>query len=131
MRQSFSRKRTRTPNPPCGSVREPSTCSCNRHLKPGSTLSFRHSALGSARAPWRPDTVKRKPAPSSRSCVDKLQRAREIHRKEKERAMRVNAIPAGHRTVTPYLAIKNAVEALEFYKQAFGATERFRLLMPD
>ena len=45
--------------------------------------------------------------------------------------MSVNAIPAGHRTVTPYLAIKNAVEALEFYKQAFGATESFRLLMPD
>jgi PhnB protein len=45
--------------------------------------------------------------------------------------MSVNAIPAGHRTVTPYLAIKDAVKALEFYKKAFGATESFRLMMPD
>jgi PhnB protein len=45
--------------------------------------------------------------------------------------MRVNAIPARHRTVTPYLAVKDAVKALEFYKTAFGATESFRLMMPD
>jgi PhnB protein len=41
------------------------------------------------------------------------------------------AIPSGHRTVTPYLAIKNAAKALEFYKNAFGATERYKLMMPD
>ena len=45
--------------------------------------------------------------------------------------MSVRHIPEGLRTVTPYLAIKNAVEALDFYKKAFGATEEFRLLMPD
>lgn len=43
----------------------------------------------------------------------------------------VKSIPAGHRTVTPYLAIKNAAKALEFYKRAFGATETYRLMMPD
>jgi PhnB protein len=41
------------------------------------------------------------------------------------------AIPSGHRTVTPYLAIKSAAKALEFYKNAFGATERYKLMMPD
>ena len=41
------------------------------------------------------------------------------------------AIPAGHHTVTPYLAIKNAVKALAFYKAAFGATETYKLIMPD
>ncbi|HSB69049.1 MAG TPA: VOC family protein [Candidatus Methylomirabilis sp.] len=45
--------------------------------------------------------------------------------------MSVKAIPTGHRTVTPYLAIKNAVKALEFYKKGFGATESFRIVMPD
>jgi PhnB protein len=45
--------------------------------------------------------------------------------------MSTKPIPEGHHTVTPYLAIKNAVEALEFYKKAFGATETFRLMMPD
>jgi PhnB protein len=38
--------------------------------------------------------------------------------------MSTKPIPEGHHTVTPYLAIKNAVEALEFYKKAFGATRR-------
>ena len=45
--------------------------------------------------------------------------------------MSVKTIPAGHRTVTPYLAIKNDAKALEFYKKAFGATEIFKLMMPD
>jgi PhnB protein len=40
-------------------------------------------------------------------------------------------IPKGHRAVTPYLAIKNASKALEFYKRAFGATEHYKLMMPD
>ena len=45
--------------------------------------------------------------------------------------MSAKSIPAGHHTVTPYLAIKNAAEALEFYKTAFGATETYKLMMPD
>lgn len=43
----------------------------------------------------------------------------------------VKPIPIGHRTVTPYLSIKNGAQALEFYKKAFGATENFKLMMPD
>src|SRR5262245_60501674 len=45
--------------------------------------------------------------------------------------MSVKTIPAGHHTVAPYLAIKDAVTALEFYKKAFGATETYKLMMPD
>ena len=47
--------------------------------------------------------------------------------------MRTNAktIPDGFHTVTPYLTVKNAVEAIEFYERAFGARERLRLDMPD
>src|SRR5512146_163922 len=45
--------------------------------------------------------------------------------------MSARPIPAGHHTVTPYLTIKNAVKALEFYKKAFGAKETFKLMMPD
>jgi len=40
-------------------------------------------------------------------------------------------VPDGHRTVAPYLAIKNAVSALEFYQKAFGAKETYRLVLPD
>ena len=39
--------------------------------------------------------------------------------------------PDGHHTVAPYLAIKNAVSALEFYKKAFEASETYRLILPD
>src|SRR5262245_9344623 len=45
--------------------------------------------------------------------------------------MSVKPVPAGHHTASPYLAIKNGVKALEFYKKAFGATELNKLVMPD
>jgi PhnB protein len=35
-------------------------------------------------------------------------------------------VPQGFHTVTPYLIIKGAAEAIEFYKKAFGASEIFR-----
>lgn len=41
--------------------------------------------------------------------------------------MTAKAIPDGYEHVTPYLSIKGAAEALEFYKKAFGATELFRM----
>jgi len=43
----------------------------------------------------------------------------------------VQAIPPGYHTATPYLIIKDAARALEFYKQAFGATELMRLADPS
>lgn len=39
----------------------------------------------------------------------------------------VNPIPEGYHSVTPYLIINGAAEAIEFYKKAFGATELFRM----
>jgi len=39
-------------------------------------------------------------------------------------------IPAGYHTATPYLFVRDAVRAIEFYKQAFGATELVRLPTP-
>jgi PhnB protein len=35
-------------------------------------------------------------------------------------------IPEGFHSVTPYLAVKNAADAIDFYKRALGATERSR-----
>jgi PhnB protein len=43
---------------------------------------------------------------------------------------KVKPIPDGYSVVSPYLIIKDAARALEFYKQALGATERMRLEMP-
>ncbi len=39
----------------------------------------------------------------------------------------VKAIPDGYHVITPYLTVNNVAEAIEFYKKAFGATERVRV----
>jgi PhnB protein len=39
----------------------------------------------------------------------------------------VKAIPDGYHTVTPYLIVKDAARAIDFYKAAFGATELLRM----
>jgi len=43
----------------------------------------------------------------------------------------VKPIPEGYHSVTPYLILSKAAEAIEFYKKAFGATELFRMAGPD
>ncbi|MBK9026956.1 MAG: VOC family protein [Propionivibrio sp.] len=45
--------------------------------------------------------------------------------------MSVKPIPDGYHSVTPYLSIKGAADAIEFYKQALGANELFRMAMPS
>ena len=45
-------------------------------------------------------------------------------------ADKVKPIPDGYHTLTPYLIIKGATQALDFYKKAFGATELFRMEAP-
>jgi len=42
-----------------------------------------------------------------------------------------NPIPEGYNSVTPYLVVDDAAKAIEFYKQAFGAEEKFRMPMGD
>jgi PhnB protein len=46
-------------------------------------------------------------------------------------AGKADPVPEGYHSVTPYLAIRGASEALAFYKKAFGAEELYRLDMPD
>ena len=45
-------------------------------------------------------------------------------------ADKVKPVPAGYHSVTPYLCIQGATEALDFYKRAFGAIERVRMDAP-
>ena len=44
--------------------------------------------------------------------------------------MPVSPIPEGYHSVTPYLILKNAADAIEFYKKAFGAVELLRMAAP-
>jgi len=39
-------------------------------------------------------------------------------------------IPDGYHTATPYLIVKGAAQAIEFYKKAFGAKELLRMPQP-
>ena len=40
---------------------------------------------------------------------------------------RVQAIPDGYHAITPYLSVRGAAQAIEFYKQAFRAEEIMRM----
>ncbi len=44
---------------------------------------------------------------------------------------RPEPIPDGYHTATPYLIVNDAAQAIEFYKEAFGATELLRMAKPD
>lgn len=44
---------------------------------------------------------------------------------------KVNPIPDGYHTATPYLILKDAARGIDYYKRAFGATELFRMAGPD
>ena len=44
---------------------------------------------------------------------------------------KVSPIPQGYHTITPYLVIKGAAQAIEYYKKVFGATEVVRMNGPD
>jgi PhnB protein len=41
------------------------------------------------------------------------------------------SIPEGFHSLTPYLTVRGAAEAIEFYKRAFGAEEQIRMPSPD
>ena len=45
--------------------------------------------------------------------------------------MSANPIPQGYHSITPYLVVDGADEAIRFYTKAFGATELMRLPMGD
>ena len=44
---------------------------------------------------------------------------------------KVSPIPEGYGSITPYLVIKGAAQAIEYYKKVFGASELFRMDGPD
>jgi PhnB protein len=44
--------------------------------------------------------------------------------------MATKPIPEGYHSLTPYLAVDDAAQAIEYYKKAFGAKERVRMDAP-
>ena len=43
----------------------------------------------------------------------------------------VKPVPEGYTRITPYLVIKGAEKAIDFYREVFGAVEEFRMPGPD
>ena len=43
----------------------------------------------------------------------------------------VKPVPDGYHTATPYLVVRGGARAIDFYKKAFGAQERFRFSRGD
>lgn len=46
-------------------------------------------------------------------------------------ATKVQAIPPGYHSVTPYLVVDDGARAIDFYKHSFGANEVSRMATPD
>ncbi len=54
-----------------------------------------------------------------------------VRKMRKPQKKKVSAIPKGYHSITPYLIMDNASEAIAFYKKAFGAKEAMRLAQPN
>jgi PhnB protein len=53
-----------------------------------------------------------------------------MHSNKEKIMSKVSHIPQGYNTVTPYLIVKGAAQAIEYYKKVFGATEVMRMEQP-
>lgn len=60
----------------------------------------------------------KKPKPKSKAKIVK---------KAKAKKKKVLTTPKGYHSITPYLIVKNAAKAIEFYKKAFDAKEVMRM----
>jgi PhnB protein len=49
----------------------------------------------------------------------------------RSRAKKVSFLPAGYQEVTPYLSVRGAARAIDFYRKAFGAAEVMRMPGPE
>lgn len=58
-------------------------------------------------------------------------KARRPAKAAKKAAPRVQATPKGFHTLTPGFCVRGAAQAIDFYKRAFGAKERMRMMKPD
>ncbi len=48
-----------------------------------------------------------------------------------KKATTVSPVPEGHRSLAPYLYVRGASSAMDFYARAFGARELFHMKGPD
>jgi len=73
--------------------------------------------------------AKRKPKKAKKVKI-KAKAGKPMANKVKPKAGARKGVPEGFSTVTPHLNVRDAAQALEFYKKAFGAKETVRMLGP-
>lgn len=57
--------------------------------------------------------------------------SRSKSRKKAAQKKKVDPVPKNMHTITPHIVVRDAANAIEFYKRAFGARELHRMNMPD
>lgn len=73
---------------------------------------------------------KGKPVKAAKKPIKaKVAKTRKITKttKKTKKVKKVTAVAKGYHSITPYLIVHNAAEAITFYKNAFGAKEVFRM----
>ena len=68
---------------------------------------------------------------SVKKAVAKKAVAKKVSAKKVAAKKKVSPVPAGYRTVTPYLVCRGASDAIAFYKKAFGAKELLKMAGPE
>jgi PhnB protein len=76
-------------------------------------------------------TKKKKKSSAIKKMASQKPKKRAIKKITAKRKKKVLAIPKGYHSITPYLIINNAANAIDFYKKAFGAKEVMRMEHPD
>jgi PhnB protein len=71
-----------------------------------------------------------KPVKAARGAAAKRAKQRAPAKKAVARPRKPSPVPAGIHTVTPSLVVSGCAKAIDFYKQAFGAKELMRMMMP-
>lgn len=71
-------------------------------------------------------TAAKKKTAKAAKTVSRKKTKKTVSRKKK-----VQAIPRGYTSITPYLIVDNATHAIDFYKSAFNAKELMRFAKPD
>ena len=71
---------------------------------------------------WGVSTIK------ERLSIDEMHRRMRAMQADQPKKPKVDPVPKGYRTVTPYPVAQDAAALIEFVKQAFGAEEGFRAI---
>ena len=77
--------------------------------------------------PAKPKRKAVKAKSAAKKTKSPVKKAKRAARKPKG----VQRVPQHMHTITPHLVVKNTGEAIDFYKNAFGAIEHYRFPMPD